>query len=70
MPDPLPFSPSGQMAIATADVAAVAMGNPFIGTEHLALVLFGGAVGEFADPDTLAPERVRAAVALSQAEEE
>lgn len=69
VPDPLPFSPSGQMAIASADVASVRMGNPFVGTEHLALVLFGGAAGEFVEPEALAPGRVREAVARSQAED-
>lgn len=69
IPEPIPFSPSGQSAVTAAHVASIAMGNPFLGTEHLALVLFGGAVGEFTDPVTLTPVRVREVIARSQAED-
>ena len=68
-PEPLPFSSSGQAAVTTAHVASAAMGNPFLGTEHLALALFGGAFGEALDPDVYEPVGLRRAVALAQAEE-
>ncbi len=69
VPDPMPLSPSGQRAIVGAYTVSAGMGNPFVGTEHLALALFGGAFGESVDPVAFASDRVHAAVARSQAEE-
>ena len=65
----LHFSPTGRIAIVSAYAASAGMGNPFVGTEHLALAVFGGGFGETVDPGAFAPTRVRDAVARAQAEE-